>query len=149
MTSSLLNDLAKAGIQVSIKEGKLALTGPKVALTPELVEDLRQHKAEIRRELVIEALAGRKPCPCGWFCCYEPEHSPSTLALPCCVVKGEKTLEGYAAECYPQDTEAQAGLVGMYADAYRVFLAARELGLINWNITWNKATRELLSDGVA
>ncbi len=129
---SLLQQALRCGLTVELGDGgALLLQGPK-SLAP-LVEEIRGRKADVVRELVGESLAGRTPCPCGWYCYFEPERTPACIALPCCVLKGPYTLEAYARECYVDDIDAQKVLIGMYSDSYRLYLAALDLGLVQSN----------------
>ncbi|MCH8859229.1 MAG: hypothetical protein IID54_06585, partial [Proteobacteria bacterium] len=43
----LIDEFADAGIRLSAENGRLAFEGPREMLTPERIDELRQHKAEL------------------------------------------------------------------------------------------------------
>ena len=52
----LIDELAEAGIRLSAENGRLAFEGPREALTPARIDELRHHKVEL-----LAALAGPDP----------------------------------------------------------------------------------------
>jgi hypothetical protein len=46
-TNALIAELGSKGIRTLVRDGKLKLAGPKARLTPDLVERVRAHKAEL------------------------------------------------------------------------------------------------------
>ena len=53
--TALLHELAQLGVSVQVKQGNLHLS-PKSRLTPELIQGLKDHKAEMVRALRLAAL---------------------------------------------------------------------------------------------
>jgi len=56
LARKLINEFADAGIRLTAENGQLAFEGPREVLTPERIEELRQHKAEL-----LAALAAPDP----------------------------------------------------------------------------------------
>ena len=56
LARELIDRFADAGVRLSAENGRLAFEGPREVLTPERIEELRRHKAEL-----LAALAAPDP----------------------------------------------------------------------------------------
>lgn len=109
----LLEELRRRGVVLQVVGDKIRF--PRDSIPPALREEMRRHKAELLTALVLQELAGKQRCACGWYC-YDFD-----LALPCKVALGEQTLEEYAWACYPDEPERVQAIIDLYRHAYNVW----------------------------
>ncbi|HWP84015.1 MAG TPA: hypothetical protein VNN17_02405 [Terriglobia bacterium] len=72
--AQFLCELERRGIVLEARGNHLHYRAPKGRLTPDLVESLRQHKAELLRLLAGEAKTGYGLCP-------EPDHCAGCYSI--------------------------------------------------------------------
>ena len=56
LARKLIGEFADAGVRLTAENGNLAFEGPREMLTPERIEELRQHKAELLAALAVPDL---------------------------------------------------------------------------------------------
>jgi len=84
----LLTDLGKAGVNVTVREGKLRCEAPKGVITEDLKQLLATHKAEIISLLQTEAATNGH----GRTCCYHCSKFGPIGAGTECSKPGDSTV---------------------------------------------------------